>query len=219
MSLPKTLEIFDINHTIAKELLKNTLYPYEALGHIKDFICEFANRLSNEFDVIGEDIYIAKGVKIYPTATIEGPTIICKGTKIRPGAFIRGSVIIGERCVIGNSTEIKNSIVFDDVQIPHYNYVGDSIMGYKSHMGASAIASNYRLDHSSITLTDGEKKIDTGFRKLGVMLGDFSEVGCGSILNPGTIVGRETLIYPLTVVRGIIPPNSNAYASVEDLLS
>ena len=209
MNIPKTQELYDLSHTLAKELLEETTYPFEALPKIKGFIIELGKTLSSdEYDIIGENIWAAKDAKIYSTATIEGPTIIGHKTEVRPGAFIRGSALIGAGVVVGNSTEIKNAIVFDNVQIPHYNYVGDSILGYRSHMGAGAIASNFKLDHSNISVRDGNEKYDTGLRKFGVMLGDFSEVGCGSVMNPGTIIGRETLVYPLSKVRGIIPSNS-----------
>lgn len=209
MSIPKTEELFDLKHTLAYELLAKTKYPYEALPLIKDFIKKLGPTLpKDEYNNPSEDVYIAKDAKIYPTATIEGPTIIGHKTEVRPGAFIRGSALIGDGVVVGNSTEIKNAIVFDSVQIPHYNYVGDSILGFKSHMGAGAIASNFKLDHSNISIYDNGEKIETGLRKFGAMLGDFAEVGCGSVMNPGTIIGRETLIYPLSRVRGIIPQNS-----------
>lgn len=206
MSIPKTNELFDLSHTKASELLSSCEYPYEALPKIKEFILELQKTLSpTEYDCIAEGVYVAKGVKISPTATIEAPTIIGKGTEVRPGAFIRGSALIGEGVVVGNSTEIKNAIIFDNVQIPHYNYVGDSILGYRSHMGAGAVASNFKLDHSNISIRDGASVIDTGLRKFGVMLGDFAEVGCNSVLCPGSIIGRESLVYPLSRVRGIIP--------------
>ena len=209
MIIPETTDLFDLSHTIANELLRNTVYPYEALPLIKNFVIDLGKMLDkDEYNIIGDNVYIAKDVKLYPTAVIEGPAIICRGTEIRPGAFIRGSVIIGENCVIGNSTEIKNSIIFDNVQIPHYNYVGDSILGYRSHMGAGAIASNFKLDHSNICIKMGYEKINTELRKFGVMLGDFSEIGCGCVTNPGTIIGKNTLIYPLTSIRGIIPSDS-----------
>jgi NDP-sugar pyrophosphorylase family protein len=204
-----TRELFDLDHTLAKELLWGLEYPYLALPLIKEYIRGlFATLPENEYTEISPEVYVANDAKIYPTATIEGPSIIGHGTEVRPGAFIRGSALIGNGVVVGNSTEIKNAIVFDNVQIPHYNYVGDSILGYRSHMGAGAIASNFKLDHSNIKIKCDGGYIETGLRKFGVMLGDYSEVGCGSILNPGTVIGRECLIYPRSVIRGIIPAGS-----------
>ena len=206
MELLETAELFDLSHTEAAELLSKTKYPHEALSKIGDFVREYGKRLSKEiYAEIAPDVYIARNAKISPLATIEAPTIIGSGTEVRPGAFIRGSAIIGCDAVIGNSTEVKNAIIFDGVQIPHYNYVGDSILGYRSHMGAGAIASNFKLDHSNITLRCGDKAIGTGLRKFGAILGDFAEVGCNCVLCPGTVIGKESLIYPLTRVRGTIP--------------
>ena len=209
MKIPRTKQLFDLSHTLAASLLEQSEYPFEALPKIKNFIKELGPCLpKDEYEEISEGVWVAKDAKIAKTATIEAPTIICHGTEVRPGAFIRGSVLIGEGVVVGNSTEIKNAIIFDSVQIPHYNYVGDSILGYRSHMGAGAIASNFKLDHSNISLSSEGERYDTGLRKFGVMLADFAEVGCNSVLNPGTIVGRESLIYPLSRVRGIIPSRS-----------
>ena len=209
MNIPKTEELFDLSHTLAAELLSATVYPFEALTKIKETVLSLGAKLpADEYDEVTPGVWIAKDAKVYSTATIEAPTIIGHKTEVRPGAFIRGSAIIGDGVVVGNSTEIKNAIVFDNVQIPHYNYVGDSILGYRSHMGAGAIASNFKLDHTNISLRTGDERFDTGLRKFGVMLGDFSEVGCGSVMNPGTIIGKNTLIYPLSRVRGIIPESS-----------
>ena len=209
MILPKTFELYDTSHTLAKDLLDSTTYPFEALPKIKEFIKELQKTLSaDEYDEISEGVFVAKDATIAPTATILPPTIIGHKTEVRPGAFIRGSALIGDGAVIGNSTEIKNAIVFDSVQLPHYNYVGDSIMGYKSHLGAGAIASNFKLDHSNINIRVGDEVFATGLRKFGVMLGDYSEVGCQSVLYPGTIVGKNTLIYPLSSVRGVVAGNS-----------
>jgi NDP-sugar pyrophosphorylase family protein len=206
MEFIKTEELFDLSHTAAKDLLEKTVYPHEALPKIKDFVISYGKSLSpEEYERVAEDVYISKEAKISPLATIEGPTVIGKGTEVRPGAYIRGAALIGEGVVVGNSTEIKNAIIFDGVQVPHYNYVGDSILGYKSHMGAGAIASNFKLDHNNITLRAGGGTLDTGLRKFGAILGDFAEVGCGSVLCPGTVIGRESLIYPLCRVRGTIP--------------
>jgi len=210
MKIPTTKELFDLEHTLAKPLLIKFEYdaPYLALPLIKDFIKELQKKLPrDEYDEIKEGIFVAKGVKIAATATIESPVIIGKNTEIRPGAFIRSATLIGEGVVIGNSTETKNAIIFDGVQIPHYNYVGDSILGYKSHMGAGAIASNFKLDGSNINVRCDGETVATGLRKFGVMLGDRAEVGCNSVLFPGTVVGRGAAIYPLSRVRGIIPEN------------
>ena len=198
----KTEELFDLSHTAAKDLFISAEEPYSALKMIKEGIEKIAK--NGEYSEFLPGVFVAEGVKIAETATVLGPTLIGKNTEIRPGAYIRGSAIIGEECVIGNSTEIKNAIIFDGVQIPHYNYVGDSILGYKSHMGAGAIASNFRLDHANIVIKDGDRKIETGLRKLGVLLGDFAEVGCGSVLSPGTVIGRKTIVYPLSHVVGVV---------------
>ena len=198
----KTEELFDLSHTAAKDLFISAEEPYSALKMIKEGIEKIAK--NGEYSEFLPGVFVADGVKIAETATVLGPTVIGKDTEVRPGAYIRGSAIIGEGCVIGNSTEIKNAIIFDGVQIPHYNYVGDSILGYKSHMGAGAIASNFRLDHANIIIKDGDCRIETGLRKLGVLLGDFAEVGCGSVLSPGTVIGRKTIVYPLSHVTGVI---------------
>ena len=209
MNIPTTEELFDLSHTLARDLLEKTRFPFEALMKIKEFSEILGEKLkARGYERYKENVWISKNAKIHPSAIIEGPAVIGHETELRPGAFIRGSVIIGDGAVIGNSTEIKNAIIFDNVQIPHYNYVGDSILGYKSHMGAGAIASNFKLDHSNVKIRDGEEAYETGLRKLGVMLGDFSEIGCGCVLNPGTVIGKHTAVYPLTYVRGIIPENS-----------
>ena len=209
MSFLKTKELFDLEHTKAKELLESTVYPHEALPKIKELVLKLGEMLpKEEFEEISAGVWISREAKISPLATIEAPTMIGAKTEVRPGAFIRGSALIGEGVVVGNSTEIKNAIIFDGVQIPHYNYVGDSILGYRSHMGAGAIASNFKLDHSNITLRAGEEALETGLRKFGAILGDFAEVGCNSVLCPGTVIGKGSLVYPLTRVRGTIPGNS-----------
>ena len=205
----KTCELYDLSHTLAKELLENCEYPWLALPKIKDFILSVGNTLSlDEYDIIGDNVWIAKDAKIAPSATVNGPAIIGHGTELRTGAFIRGSVIVGDGCVVGNSCELKNAILFDCVQVPHFNYIGDSILGYRSHTGAGAITSNVKSDKSLVKVkTDGEP-METGLKKFGAMLGDYVEVGCNSVLNPGTVIGRNTNIYPLSSVRGTIPPNS-----------
>lgn len=201
----KTKELFDLSHSIAGEMLSECEYPHMALGKIGGFIKEYFEKLDSSYKKIADDVYAASDAKIWDGVTIVGPTIIGHGAEIRPGAFIRGNAIIGDGAVIGNSTEVKNAIVFDGAQLPHYNYVGDSIIGYKAHMGAGAIASNLRLDKKEITLKSEDETMDSGLRKIGVFLGDYAEVGCGSVLCPGSIVGREALVYPLSSVRGSVP--------------
>ena len=203
-NIPRTIELFDLSHTKAEPLLSECEYPYEAIPKIKEFIKSLFDKLDDSYEKISEDVYIAKDAKIWPNTTIVGPTIIGHRTEVRPGAFVRGSVLVGDDAVIGNSTELKNCIVFDRAQLPHYNYVGDSIIGFRAHMGAGAIASNLRLDKRNVAIGSGNEKLDTGARKIGVFLGDYAEVGCGCVLCPGTIVGREAQIYPLSTVRGIV---------------
>ena len=205
-----TLEnMFSLDKTIACGLFCGKVYPWEVLPEIKSFIIELGNRLNpEEFNKIGDDIWIAKNATVFPSAYIAGPCIIDSGAEIRHCAFIRGSVIVGKNSVVGNSTEVKNSVIFDNVQIPHYNYVGDSVLGYHSHMGAGSITSNVKSDKTPVVIKDGSKKIETGMKKIGAMLGDFVEIGCGSVLNPGTVVGKNTNVYPLSSVRGVVPPDS-----------
>lgn len=211
-------DLFDLDHTITKDYLSQFTYPWEALNGIKDVLLKIGETLSEEeYDHPSENVWISKEAKVYPQAIIDGACIIGKKTEVRPGAFIRGNAIIGENCVIGNSTELKNVIIFDNVQVPHYNYVGDSILGYKSHMGAGSITSNVKSDKKLITIKNGDEKILTGLKKIGAMLGDYVEVGCNSVLNPGTIVGRRTNIYPLSSVRGQIPSDS-IFKSKEDIV-
>lgn len=219
MNIPRTGDLFDLTHTLAKPLLEGEEYPYSALPKIKEFVISLGKTLSpDEYDEIDDEIWVAKDATIAETATVCGPVIIGHKTEVRPGAFIRGSALIGDGVVVGNSTEIKNAIIFDNVQIPHYNYVGDSILGYRSHMGAGAVASNFKLDHSNIVLRDTSgERFETGLRKFGVMLADFAEVGCNSVLFPGTIVGRESLVYPLSRVRGIIPAHA-IYRGENDII-
>ncbi len=209
MNLPKTKELLDLSHTKADKLLGDAEYPFEVLPKIKDFVIELSKTLpKDEYTEMSEGVFIANDAIIDPKATILPPTVIGHKTEVRPGAYIRGSALIGDGAVIGNSTEIKNAIIFDGVQIPHYNYVGDSILGYKSHCGAGVVASNFKLDHTPVKLRVGDEVYETGLRKFGCILGDFAEVGCNSVLYPGTIVGRNSLVYPLTSVRGIISENS-----------
>ena len=205
----KIKNLYNLDETIAKDLLENLTYPWEALPKIADYIIELGNKLDPEkYEKKGENIWIAKTAKVYPSAYIAGPAIIGEDAEIRHCAFIRGKVIVGNGAVVGNSTELKNVIVFNKVQVPHYNYVGDSILGYKSHLGAGAITSNVKSDKKLVVVKGKEEQIETGIKKFGAMVGDNVEVGCGSVLNPGTVVGKNTNIYPLSSVRGVVPENS-----------
>lgn len=201
----KTKEIFLSNESIADNFIKSFEYPYEVLPNIKNYIIELGSTLGSDFDKIGEDIWIHKNAKVNKSAELHGPCIIDDGADIRCNAFIRGSVIIGKNSVFGNSCEIKNSIIYDNVQVPHFSYVGDSILGSHSHMGASSIISNLKSDKKNIVIKYNGEVIETGMRKIGAFLGDYVEIGCGCILNPGTIVMPNSNIYPLTSVRGVIP--------------
>lgn len=202
-------ELYDLSQTIAGDYLAQFTYPWEALDGIKAYIKELGSTLDPEvYEQRGEDIWVAKSATVAPTACLNGPLIIDEDAEIRHCAFIRGSAIIGKGSVVGNSTEIKNDIIFNSVQVPHYNYVGDSILGYKSHMGAGSITSNVKSDKSLVVVKDGTEEIATGRKKFGAMLGDFVEVGCNSVLNPGTVIGRHTNVYPLSSVRGVVPANS-----------
>lgn len=206
----RTSELYDLSHTLAAPLLSKYEFPWEALPHIKEFVIELGKTLSpDEYDNPAENVWIAKSAKIAPSATVSAPCIIGKDTELRTGAFIRGSVIVGDGCVVGNSCELKNAILFDFVQVPHFNYIGDSVLGYRSHTGAGAITSNVKSDKTLVTVKgEGGEAIPTGLKKFGTMLGDYVEVGCNSVLNPGTVIGRNTNIYPLSSVRGTVPPNS-----------
>ena len=201
--------MYDLKETIAADLFTEAEYPWEVLPRIHDFILELGKRLPEEiYEKRGEDIWVAKNAKVAPTACLNGPLIIDEDAEIRHCAFVRGSAIVGKGSVVGNSTELKNDIIFNSVQVPHYNYVGDSILGYKSHMGAGSITSNVKSDKTLVVVKDGDEKIETGLKKFGAMLGDFVEIGCNSVLNPGTVIGRHTNVYPLSSVRGVIPANS-----------
>ena len=203
----KICDLYDLSHTMAKDYLESFTYPWEALKGIKDMILALGEKLDGEFDQVQPQVWVHKTAKVAPTAFLGAPCIIGAGTEVRHCAFIRGSALVGENCVVGNSVELKNVILFDNVQTPHYNYVGDSILGYKAHMGAGSITSNVKSDKTLVVI-HGEERIETNQKKVGAMLGDFVEVGCNSVLNPGTVVGRNSSVYPLSCVRGVIPANS-----------
>lgn len=204
-SIPRTDELFDLSHSLAEAMLRECEYPHLALSRIGECIKECISLLDKSYREVEDGIFIAEDAIVWEGATLVAPVIVGHKAEIRPGAFLRGNVIIGDGAVIGNSTEIKNSIIFDEAQLPHYNYIGDSIIGYRAHMGAGAIASNLRLDKSEIVLCCNGEKMSTGLRKIGVFLGDRAEVGCGCVLCPGSIIGRESAIYPLVRVVGAIP--------------
>ena len=204
----KIKSLFDLDHTILKSYLEEFDYPWEALDLLSTAIIILGNRLDlNEYKRLKENVWVHKTAKIYPSAYIDGPTVICEGAEIRHGAFIRGSAVIGKNAVVGNSCEIKNSILFDFAQVPHFNYIGDSILGFKAHMGAGAVTSNLKQDKSLVVIHSKNFEIETGMRKVGAFLGDFVEVGCNSVLNPGTVVGKNSNIYPLSSVRGVVGEN------------
>ena len=206
----KTKDLYDLSHTMAAELLAECEHPWLALPKLKEYISGLIAKLSENDDYYfySENVLVSKSAVISPNATICGPAVIGASTEVRTGAFIRGSVIVGEGCVVGNSCELKNAVLFDNVQVPHFNYVGDSILGYRSHTGAGVITSNVKSDKTLVTVKGEGINIETGLKKFGAMLGDFVEVGCNSVLNPGTVIGRHTNIYPLSSVRGVIPDNS-----------
>ena len=202
-------DLYDLTHTQAAPLLEKVTYPWEALEEIGAFILSLGETLSAEdYDHPADDVWIAKSAVVAPTASITGPCIIGPETEVRQCAFIRGKALVGAGCVVGNSTELKNVILFDKVQVPHYNYVGDSILGFKAHMGAGSITSNVKSDKTLVTIKGAGDPVETGLKKCGAMLGDLVEIGCGSVLNPGTVVGREASVYPLSMVRGYIPARS-----------
>ena len=201
--------LYNLKETIARDIFEGVTYPWEVLPKISSFILELGETLSEEeYEKVGENVWIAKSATVAPTAYINGPAIIGKDAEVRHCAFIRGNAIVGEGAVVGNSTELKNVILFNKVQVPHYNYVGDSVLGYKSHMGAGSITSNVKSDKTLVTVKTEAGAIETGLKKFGAMLGDEVEVGCGSVLNPGTVVGSHTNIYPLSMVRGYVPAKS-----------
>lgn len=202
-------ELYDLNETIAAELFEGIIYPWEALPKIGDFIVKLGETLPEEkFEKRGENVWIAKSAKVFPSAYINGPAIIDEDAEVRHCAFIRGNAIVGKGAVVGNSTELKNVVLFNKVQVPHYNYVGDSILGFKAHMGAGSITSNVKSDKTLVVVKASDEQIETGLKKFGAMLGDNVEVGCNSVLNPGTVVGRCSNIYPTSCVRGFIPADS-----------
>lgn len=213
----KTADLLDLEHTIAAELFRDKTYPWEVLPEIKAFILKLGAALpEDEFDHPLEDVWIAKDAKVFPSAYIGGPCIIDHEAEVRHCAFIRGSAIVGKGCVVGNSVELKNVVLFDKVQTPHYNYVGDSVLGYKSHMGAGSITSNVKSD-KTLVVVKGDVEIATGLKKFGAILGDFVEVGCNSVLNPGSILGRRVSVYPTSSVRGVVPEGC-IYKSASDIV-
>ncbi len=201
-------ELFDLQHTLAGDYLAGFTYPWEALAGISDLVCALGAELGEDYEERAPQVWVHKTAKVAPTAYLGAPCIIGADTEVRHCAFIRGSALVGEGCVVGNSVELKNVILFDGVQTPHYNYVGDSILGYKSHMGAGSITSNVKSDKTHVVAVCGGERIDTGRKKVGAMLGDHVEIGCNSVLNPGCIIGRDSSVYPVSCVRGTVPANS-----------
>ena len=201
-------ELYDLEHTLAKSYLAGFTYPWEALKGIKDFILRLGSGLGEDYVQVSPQVWVHRTATVAPTAFLGSPCIIGTGTEVRHCAFVRGSALVGENCVVGNSVELKNVILFDNVQVPHYNYVGDSILGYKSHMGAGSLTSNVKSDKTLVVVKSQTEQVPTGLKKFGAMLGDFVEVGCNSVLNPGTVIGRHTNIYPTSCVRGVVPANS-----------
>lgn len=202
-------ELFDLTHTMAEPMLSACRYPWEALPQIGETICRLGLILPEaDYDHPAEQVWIARSAVVAPTASITGPCIIGPRTEVRHCAFIRGNALIGSDAVVGNSTELKNVILFDGVQVPHYNYVGDSILGYKAHLGAGAITSNVKGDRKPVVIRDQEERVETGMKKVGAFLGDYAEIGCGSVLNPGAVIGRRSVVYPMSCVRGTVPADS-----------
>ena len=202
-------ELYTLDETIAKDLFEGVTYPWEVLPKISAFILKLGATLpADEYEKVGDDVWIARSANVFPSAYIHGPAIIGKNAEVRHCAFIRGNAIVGEGAVVGNSTELKNVVLFNKVQVPHYNYVGDSILGYKAHMGAGSITSNVKSDKKLVVVKTPEGNIETGIKKFGAMIGDNVEVGCGSVLNPGTVIGRQSNLYPLSSVRGVVPAHS-----------
>ena len=203
-----TKELFDLEYTMAGEYLAGFEYPWQALKGIKDLILELGENLSEDYTQVSPHVWVHNTATVAPTAYLGAPCIIGAGTEVRHCAFIRGSALVGENCVVGNSVELKNVILFDGVQVPHFNYVGDSILGHFAHMGAGSVTSNVKSDKTLVTVKDGDQKIETGLMKFGAMVGDYVEVGCNSVLNPGTVAGRNSNVYPTSCVRGVVPENS-----------
>ena len=201
-------DLYDLDHTLAKDYLSRFTYPWEALKGIKDFIIELGKTLGDDYEEVSEYVWVHKTATVFPSAYLGAPCIIGPNTEVRHCAFIRGSALVGADCVVGNSVELKNVILFDHVQTPHYNYVGDSIMGYFSHMGAGSITSNVKSDKKLVVVHNGDEHLETGVKKFGAMVGDYVEVGCNAVLNPGTVIGRHSNVYPTSCVRGVIPENS-----------
>ena len=215
----KTTALFDLSHTIADRYLASFDTPWEALPGLSDFIVSYGKTLSeDEYDCPQENVWIAKSATVAPSAYIGAPCIICANAEIRHCAYIRGSAIVGSGAVVGNSCELKNCILFDSVQVPHYNYVGDSILGYKAHMGAGSITSNVKSDKTNVSIRTADGRIETGMRKLGALVGDLVEIGCNCVLNPGTVIGRTSSVYPLTAVRGFIPEGHIVKSNAEIVL-
>ena len=204
----KTKDLFDLTHSMAGEYLSGFEYPWQALGGIKALILEMGEHLDQDYVQTAPQVWVHKTATVAPTAFLGAPCIIGANTEVRHCAFIRGSALVGCNCVVGNSVELKNVILFDNVQVPHYNYVGDSILGYKSHMGAGSLTSNVKSDKTLVVVKNGAEKIETGLKKFGAMVGDFVEVGCNSVLNPGTVIGRNSNVYPTSCVRGVVPEKS-----------
>lgn len=201
-------DLFDLTHTIAGDYLAGFTYPWEALAGIKELILELGPKLGDDYEEVQPEVWVHKTANVFPSAYLGSPCIVGANSEVRHCAFVRGSAIIGENCVVGNSVELKNVILFDNVQTPHYNYVGDSILGYKSHMGAGSITSNVKSDKSLVVIKNGDEMVETGRKKVGAMLGDFVEVGCNSVMNPGTVIGRNSNVYPVSSVRGVVPADS-----------
>ena len=204
----KTKDLLDLSHTLSASMLEAYEYPWQALADIKSMILTLGSGLDSGYREIAPQVWVHESAVIAPTAHIGSPCIIGPGTEVRHCAFIRGSALVGADCVVGNSVELKNVILFDKVQVPHYNYVGDSILGYKAHMGAGSLTSNVKSDKTLVVVKNGSEQIPTGLKKFGAILGDFAEIGCNSVLNPGTIIGRHTNVYPTSCVRGVVPENS-----------
>ena len=201
-------DLYDLSHSAAGDCLKGFTYPWEALSGIKQLILSLGQHLGDDYEQVKPQVWVHKTATVAPTAFLGAPCIIGAGTEVRHCAFVRGSALVGENCVVGNSVELKNVILFDNVQVPHYNYVGDSILGYKSHMGAGSLTSNVKSDKTLVVVKSGSEEMPTGLKKFGAMLGDHVEVGCNSVLNPGTVIGPNTNIYPTSCVRGVVPPGS-----------